>query len=239
MSSSLWPHELQRSRLPCLSPSPGACSNSCLLSWWCHPTILSSVPFPPAFNLSQHQGLFQWAARHIRWPKYWSFSFSISISPSNEYSWFISIRIDWFDLLAVQGTLKSLLQHHSSKTSALRCSAFFVLQLSHPSMTTGKNKALTMWTFVSKVMSLLCNRPSRFVVDFLPRNEIRSQKVELAKDHAFCLECPPTSCLFALKEASVHVVSWPMKRAMARNWGRLWSKVTEGLWPSVQWLLRN
>ena len=93
-------------------------------------------PFPPAFILSQHQGLFQWAALHIRWPKYWSFSFSIS--PSNEYSWFISFRIDWFDLLAVQGTLKSLLQHHSSKTSALRCSAFFVLQLSYPSMTTGK-----------------------------------------------------------------------------------------------------
>ena len=110
----------------------------------------------------------------IRWPKYWSFSFSIS--PSNEYSWLISFRIDWFDLLDVQGTLKSLLQRHGSKTSAIRCSAFFVVQLSHPYTTTGKNTALTIWTFVSKVISQLCNRPSRFVIDFLPRNEIRLQK---------------------------------------------------------------
>ena len=105
----------------------------------------------------------------IRWPKYWSFSFSIS--PSNEYSGLISFRIDWFDLLAVQDTLKSLLQHHSSKASILRHSAFFMVQLSHPYMTTGKTIALTRWTFVSKVMSPLFNTLSRFVVGFLPRSK--------------------------------------------------------------------
>ena len=118
------------------------------------PSHLRSSPSPPAFNLSQHQGLFQEAVR-IRWPKYWSFSFSIS--PSNEYSGLISLRIDWFDLLAIQGTLKSLLQQHSSKASVLQCSAVFIVQLSHPYMTTGKTIALTRWTFVSKVMSLLFN----------------------------------------------------------------------------------
>ena len=104
----------------------------------------------------------------IRWPKYWSFSFSIS--PSNEYSGLISFRIDWLDLLAVQGTLKSLLQHHSSKASILRCSAFFMVQLSHPYMTTVKTIALTRWTFVGKVKSLLFNRLSRLVITFLPRS---------------------------------------------------------------------
>ena len=103
---------------------------------------------------------------HIRWPKYWNFSFSIS--PSNEYSGLISFTIGWFDLLAVQGTLKSLLQHHSSKASVLQCSAFFMVQLSHPYMTTGKTTALTRWTFVSKVMSLLFNMLSRFVIVFIP-----------------------------------------------------------------------
>ena len=103
---------------------------------------------PPVLNLSQHQGLFQWVLP-IRWPRYWSFSFSIS--PSNEYSGLISFRKDWLDLLAVQGTLKSLLQHHSSKASVLRRSAFFMVQLSHSYMTTGKTIALTRWTFVSKV----------------------------------------------------------------------------------------
>ena len=109
------------------------------------------------------------SALHIRWPKYWSFSFSIS--PSNEYSGLISLRMDWLDLLAVQGTLKSLLQHHSSKSSILRCSAFFIIQLSHPYMTTGKTIALTRWTFVGKVMSLLFNMLSRLVITFLPRNK--------------------------------------------------------------------
>ena len=107
---------------------------------------------------------------HIRWPQYWSFSFSIS--PSNEYSGPISFRMDWFDLLAVQGTLKSLLQHHSSKASILRYSTFFIVQLSHPYMTPGKTIALTRWTFVGKVISLLFNMLSRFVIAFLPRNKL-------------------------------------------------------------------
>ena len=119
------------------------------------PHPLSSLS-PPTFNLSQHQALFKWvtSSHWIRWSKYWSFSFSIS--PSNEYySGLISFRMDWLDLLAVQGTLKSLLQHHSSKASILQHSAFFVVQLSHPYMTTGKMIALTRWTFVGKVISLL------------------------------------------------------------------------------------
>ena len=105
----------------------------------------------------------------IRWPKYWSFSFSISLS--NEYLGFISFRIDWLDLLAVQGTLDSLLQHHSSKASILQCSAFFMVHLSHPYMTTGKTIALTRQTFVGKIMSLLFNTLSRFVIAFLPRSK--------------------------------------------------------------------
>ena len=134
ISDSLQPHGLQHVRLPCPS-SPGACSNSCRLNQECHPTISSSVaPSPPALNLSQHQGLFQWVSSSHQWPKYCSFSFSIS--PSNEYSGLISFRIDWFDLLAVQGTLKSLL--YSLKTSVLRCSTFFMVQFSYPYMTTGK-----------------------------------------------------------------------------------------------------
>ena len=106
---------------------------------------------------------------HIRWPKYWSFSFRISLS--NEYSGLISFRMDWLDLLAVQGTLKSLLQHHRSKASIFQCSAFFIVQLSHPYMTTGKIIALTRWTFVGKVMSLLFDTLSRLVITFLPRSK--------------------------------------------------------------------
>ena len=104
----------------------------------------------------------------MRWPKYWSFSFSIS--PSSEHPGQISFRMDWLDLLAVQGTLKSLLQHHSSKASILRCSAFFIVQLSHPYMTTGKTIALTRWTFVGKVISLLLNMLSRLLITFFPRS---------------------------------------------------------------------
>ena len=106
---------------------------------------------------------------HIRWPKYWSFSFSIS--PSNEHPGLISFRMDWLDLLAVQRTLKSLLQHHSSKASILQCSAFFTVQLSHPHMTTGKTIALARRTLVGKVMSLLLNMPSRLLITFLPRSK--------------------------------------------------------------------
>ena len=123
---------------------------------------------PPAFILSQHQSLFHesFSIRvfflRIRWSKYWSFNFGIS--PPNEYTGLISFRIDWFDLFAVQGTLKNLLQHHSLKASILWCSAFFIIQLSHPYMTTGKTIALTIQTFLSKVMSLLFNMLSRFVI---------------------------------------------------------------------------
>ena len=129
-----------------------------------------SSPSPPTFNLSQHQGLFKRVSSlHIRWPKYWSFSFSIS--PSNEYSGLIFFRMDWLDLLAVQGTLKSLLQYHSSKASILWHSAFFRVQLSHPYMTTGKTLGLPRWTFAVKVMSLLFNMLSRLVITFLPRSK--------------------------------------------------------------------
>ena len=128
------------------------------------------LSFPsPTFNLSQHQGLFQWVTSLYQVPKYWSFSFSFN--PSNDYSGLISFRIDWFDLLAVQGTLKSLLQQESSKASILQHSAFSIVQLSHLYMTTGKTIALTRWTFVGKVMSLLFNMLSRLVIAFLPRSK--------------------------------------------------------------------
>ena len=170
MSNSLWPHGLKHARLPCPSPTPGAYSNTCSSSQWCHPTILSSViPFSSCPQSSQHQGLFQMSVLHIRWPKYWSFSFSIS--PSSEYSGLISFRIDWFDLLPVQGTLKSPLQHHSSKASILLCSAFFIVQLSHPYMIPGKTIALTRWTFIGKVTSLFFSMLSRLVIAFLPRSK--------------------------------------------------------------------
>ena len=135
MFASLWPHRLQHARLPRPSPSAEACSNPCPLSRWCHPAISSSVvPFSSFHSI---RIISNDLALGIRWPKYWSFSFSIS--SSNEYSGLISFRMDWLDLLAVQGTLKSLLQHRSSKASILQCSAFFMIQLSHPYMTTEKN----------------------------------------------------------------------------------------------------
>ena len=162
-SESLRPHGLDR--LLCPSLSPRVCPNSCPLSWWCHPTTSSSSP---AFRCSQHQSLFQWVSSLHRGPKYWSFNFSIS--PSNEYSGLISSRIDWFDLLTVEGTLKSLLKHHSSKASILWCSAFFMVQLSHPYKTTGKTVAVTRQTFVGKVMLLLFNTLPMFVIAFLPRS---------------------------------------------------------------------
>ena len=123
-----------------------------------------SSPSPPALNPSQHQGLYNELTLRMRWPKYWSFSFNIS--PSNEHSGLISFKMDWLDLLAVQGTLKSLLQHHSAKASIFRCSAFFTVQLSHPYMTTGKTIALARRTFVGKGMSLLFNMLSRLVITF-------------------------------------------------------------------------
>ena len=129
----------------------------------CCPLLLPPSVFPSIRVFSNESVL------HIRWPKDWSFSFSIS--PSNEYSGLISFTIDWLDLLSVQRTLKSLLQHHSSKASILQCSAFFMVQLSHPYMTTGKTTALTRQTFVGKVMSLLFNMLSRLVIAFLPRSK--------------------------------------------------------------------
>ena len=128
----------------------------------CHPLLLPPSIFPSIRVFPSESALC------IRWPKYWSFSFSIS--PSSEYSGLISFSIDWFDLLAVQGALKSLFQHHSSKASILRCSAFFIVQLLHPYMTSGKTIALTRWTFVGKVMSLLFNMLSKLVITFLQRS---------------------------------------------------------------------
>ena len=125
----------------------------------CHPLLLLPSIFPNIRVFSNESAL------HIRWPKYWSFSFSIS--SSNEHPGLISFMMDWLDLFAVQGTLKSLLQHHSSKTSILPCSAFFIVQLSYPYMTTGKTIVLTRWTFVGEVMSLLLNMLSRLVITFL------------------------------------------------------------------------
>ena len=129
----------------------------------CRPLLLLPSIFPSIRVFSKESVL------HIRWPKYWSFSFTIS--PSNEYSGLISFRIGWFDLLEVQGTLMSLLQHHSSKASILQCSAFFIVQLSHPYMTTGKTIALIRWTFLGRVMSLLFNMLYRLVIAFLPRSK--------------------------------------------------------------------
>ena len=156
MSDSLQAHGLQHARLPCPSPAPGALrligiklvmpSNHPILY---RPLLLLSSIFPSIRVFSSESFLC------IRWPKYWSFSFSVS--PSNEYSGLISFRIDWFDPLAVQGTLKSPLQHHSSKASILQHSAFFMVQLSHPYTTTGKTITLTRWTFVGKLTSLLFN----------------------------------------------------------------------------------
>ena len=169
MSNSLQLHGLQHARLPCPSPTTGVYPNPCPLVMpsnhliLCRPLLLLPLIFPSITVFSNESAL------HIRWPKYWSFSFNIS--PTNEHPGLISFRMDWLDLLAVQGTLKSLLQHHSSKASIFWCSAFFIVQLSHPCTTTGKTIALTKWTFVDKAMSLLLNMLSRLVITFLPRSK--------------------------------------------------------------------
>ena len=171
MSDSLWPPwtaALQaslsinnsQSLLKLMSIESVMPSNHLIL---CHPLLLPASIFPSIRVFSNESVLC------ISWPKYWSFSFSIS--PSNEYSGLISFRMDWMALFAVQGTLKSLLQHHSSKASILRHSPFFIVQLSHPCMTTGKNLALTRWIFFGKVMFLLFNMLSRLVITFLPRSK--------------------------------------------------------------------
>ena len=150
MSDSLRPHELQHARLPCPSPIPGAYSNSHQVGDAIQPSqpLLLLLSIFPSIRVFSSESIL-----HIRWPKYCSFSFSIS--PSSEYSGLISFWMNWLDLLAIQGTLRSLLQHHNSKPSVVQCSAFFMVQLSRPYMTTGKTTALTRRTFVGKVMSLL------------------------------------------------------------------------------------
>ena len=170
VSDSLRPHESQHTRPPCPSPTPGVYPNSCPSSVMpsghlilCRPLLLLPQISPSIRVFSNESTLC------MRWPKYWSFSFSII--PSKEHSGLISFRMDWLDLLAVQGTLRSLLQHHSSKASIPRRSAFFTVQLSHPYMTTGKTIALTRRTFVGKVMSLLLNMLSNLVITFLPRSK--------------------------------------------------------------------
>ena len=170
-SDSSRPHEPQHSRPHC--PSPNCQSLDKLMSIesvmpsnhliLCHPLLLLPSIFPSIRVFSNESALW------IRWPKYWSFSFNTS--PSNEHAGLISFRMDYLDLLAVQGTLKSLLQHHSSKASILRHSAFFIVQLSYPYMTPGKTIALTRWTFVSNLMSLLFNMLSRLVLTFLLRSK--------------------------------------------------------------------
>ena len=165
VSDSLRPHESQHARPSCPSPTPEVHSDSCPSSHLilCHPLLLLP-PIPPSIRVFSSE-----STLHMRWPKDWSFSFSII--PSKEIPGLISFRMDWLDLLAVQGTLKSLLQHHSSKASILQHSAFFTVQLSHPYMTTGKTIALTRRTLDGKVMSLLLNMLSRLVITFLPRSK--------------------------------------------------------------------
>src|SRR5574341_1165515 len=171
VSDSLRPHESQHARPPCPSPTLGVHSTSSSIESvmpsshliLCCPLLLLP-PVPPSTRVFSNESTLL-----MRWPKYWSFSFSII--PSKEIPGLISFRMDWLDLLAVQGTLKSLLQHHSSKALILRRSALFTVQLSHPYMTTGKTIALTRWIFVGKVMSLLFNVLSRLVIDFLPRSK--------------------------------------------------------------------
>ena len=162
MSDFLQPHRLQYARPPCPSQTP-VYSNSCPSSQWCHPAISSSV-----FNLPGHQGLFKWVGSSHQVAKE-----LVLLFQHQSFPWIFRtdfLTMDWLDLLAVQGTLKCLLQHHSSKALILWHSAFFMVQLSHPYMTTGKTIALTRWTFVGKVLALLFNMLSRLVIAFLPRN---------------------------------------------------------------------
>ena len=172
MSNSLQPHELQHDRPPCPSPTPRIDPNPCPLTQWCHPTISSSVvPFYSCPQSFPESGSFPMSQPFPSDGQSIRVSASTSVLPMNTQDWF-PFRMDWLDLLAVQGTLKSPFQHHSSKASILRHSAFFIVQLSHPHMTTGKTIASTIRTFVAKVMSLLFNMLSRLVIPFLPRSKL-------------------------------------------------------------------
>ena len=191
MYNCLWPHGLQHTSLPCPLLFPSICSNSCPLSLMLfnhlilyHSLLLLPSIFPSIRVFSNESALI------IRWPKYWSFSFSIS--PSKEHSGVISFRIDWFDLLAIQGTFKSLPQHHSSKAPILHCSAFFISQLSHPYLTTGKTIALTIWMFVGKITFLLSNILSMFVI---------------LEKCIFCLQCNTVSSFSTKKQASFNFMT--------------------------------
>ena len=170
-SYSLWPHELQHARLSCPLPSPGACSNLCPLSQWCHPAISSSVvPFTSCLLSFPASESFPMGQFFASGGQSIGVSALASVIPM-EYSGLISFRMDWLNLFVVQRTLKSLLQHLSSKASILQCLAFFIVQFSHLYMTTGKTIALTRQNFVGKVMSLLLNMLSRLVITFLPRSK--------------------------------------------------------------------
>ena len=206
MSKSLWPHKLvtcqaflsitnSQSLLRLMAIESVMPSNHLIL---CHSLLNSPSIFPSIRVLSNELVL------HIKWPKYWSFSFSIS--PSIEYSGLISLKIDWFDFLAVQGTLKSLLQHHSSKASILQCSPFFIVQLSHPYMTTGKTIVFTRQTFVGKVMSLLFNMLSGLGIAFLPRKK-HLLISWLQSPSAVILEPPPKQIL-SLFPLFPHLLPW-------------------------------
>ena len=201
VSNSMRPHGLQHARILCPSPTPWVYSNSCPLSQWCHSAISSSVvPFSSCLQVFPAPRSFQ---------KSWFFasggqSISFSISPSSEYWGLISFRTDWLDLLTVQGTLKNFLQHHSSKASILWCSTLFIVQLSHPYMTTGKTIALTRCNFVGKVMSLGFDMLSRLVITFLPSSKhllisslqspsaviLEPPKIKLASFHCFPIYLP-------------------------------------------------
>ena len=219
--SCVWPHGLQQARLPCPSPTLRVYLNSCALSQWCHPAISSSViPFSFCLQSFPASGSFPMSQFFaIRWPKYCSFSFSIS--SSNEYSGLISFRIDWLDHLAVQETLKSLLQCHSSKASILRHSALLVVQLSHPYTTAGKTIALTRRTFVCKVMSLPFNMLSRLVIAFLSRR--KCLLVSWLQSPSEVILEPPKMSLFPLFPRLFAKKWW--NNRLVPNWERSTSRL--------------
>ena len=202
MSDSLRHHGPQHTRLPCPSPTPGVYSNSlhrvsdAIQNFiLCSPLVLLPLIFPSIRDFSNESAL------HVRWPKYWSFSFSIS--PCNECSGLFPLRFDWLDLLAVQEILKSLLQHHSSKTSILLRSVFFLVQLSHPYMTTGKTRVLTRWNFVGK-LTLIFNMLSRLVIAFLPQSK-HVLILCLESPSAVILEPPKINSVpFSIVSSSIH-----------------------------------